>query len=98
MSFKVNIPPSLRRLTNQRSTVTADCATVEGLIRWLDSRYPGMRDALCGPVGFYREDEPASHVTFYLKGKYIDGRKIGHRHDSLKNINEVDIEVGTTYP
>jgi molybdopterin synthase sulfur carrier subunit len=66
MSATVKIPTPLRKLTNGKTSVDADGATIGAIIENLESVYPGMRERLVDESGALRH-----FVNIYLNGEDI---------------------------
>lgn len=62
----VRIPQPLRGLTGDKSSVTADGATLSQLIVQLESEYPGMRERLLDDLGEIRR-----FVNIYVNGEDV---------------------------
>ncbi len=53
--MRVRIPTPLRSYTGQRSEVTGEGTTVDGVLRALDARYPGIRFRIVDEQGRLRQ-------------------------------------------
>jgi molybdopterin synthase sulfur carrier subunit len=84
MSVTVRIPQPLRKLTENKDTVSAGGGTVLDLISNLEASYPGLRERLCDETGELRR-----FVNVYLNGediRFADGLSTG-----VKDGDEVSI-------
>ena len=66
MSVTVRIPQPLRKLTENKDTVSATGGTVLELITDLEASYTGLRERLCDETGELRR-----FVNVYLNGEDI---------------------------
>ncbi len=54
MGINVRIPTPLRKLTNNKSEVTADGTNIVELINDLEKKYPGIKNRICEENGEVR--------------------------------------------
>ncbi len=66
MAVKVRIPTPLRKLTNNQEEVSAEGATVAGVIEDLERNYPGLKERICDADGNLRR-----FVNIYLNDEDI---------------------------
>ena len=66
MPVTVRVPQPLRKLTQNKDTVSANGGTVLEIIDDLEAAYPGLRERLCDETGELRR-----FVNVYLNGEDI---------------------------
>jgi molybdopterin synthase sulfur carrier subunit len=84
MPVTVRVPQPLRKLTQNKDTVSASGSTVLDVINSLEASYPGLRERLCDETGELRR-----FVNVYLNGediRFVNGLSTG-----LKEGDEVSI-------
>ena len=71
MSIMVRIPTPLRRVTNGLDKVSTEGATLNEIVKSLDSQFPGIKARLCDDQGELR-----NFVNVYVNGedvRFMDG-------------------------
>ena len=85
MPITVRIPTPLRKLTNERDTITADeSKTLAQLIDVIEGQYPGLKERICDETGELRR-----FVNVYVNGE--DVRFLSGLQTSLEPGAEVSI-------
>jgi sulfur-carrier protein len=84
MSISVKIPTPLRKLTNEKDTVTGDGDSVEQIIHNLEESYPGLKERLCDDAGDLRR-----FVNIFVNGE--DVRFLSGLQTPLKTGDELSI-------
>ena len=84
MPVKIRIPTPLQKLTKNQAEVSADASDVDGAIRALEAKFPGIRERLCDPDGQLRR-----FINFYVNEediRFLEGAKT-----KLKDGDEISI-------
>ena len=84
MPIKVRIPTPLQKLTQEKSEVEVNAASVQGLIEELNRTYPGIKDRICDERGSLRR-----FVNIFVNEEDI--RFLKKENTSLKDGDEVSI-------
>jgi sulfur-carrier protein len=84
MSISVKIPTPLRKLTNEKDTVTGEGDSVEQIIHNLEESYPGLKERLCDDAGDLRR-----FVNIFVNGE--DVRFLSGLQTPLKTGDELSI-------
>lgn len=73
MAIIVRIPTPLQKFTKNQSEVQAEGATIQEVLAYLDSSFPGIRERLCDEQGMVRK-----FINLYLNDediRFIEGEK-----------------------
>lgn len=73
MAVKVRIPTPLMKLTNNKSEVSAEGATIADILNNLESQYEGIKERICDETG-----APRRFINIYLNEediRFLDGEK-----------------------
>ena len=84
MPIKVRIPTPLQKLTQEKSEVEVNAASVQGLIEELNRTYPGIKDRICDERGSLRR-----FVNIFVNEEDI--RFLKKEATTLKDGDEVSI-------
>ena len=84
MSIKVRIPAPLQKLTQNKSEVEAEAATINDLVDDLEKRFPGIKARICDENGKIRR-----FINFYINDE--DVRFLKGYDTALKDKDEVSI-------
>jgi sulfur-carrier protein len=84
MSVVIKIPTPLRKLTEERDTVTGEGENLSQCILQLENQFPGLKDRLCDESGELRR-----FVNVFVNGE--DVRFLSGLETPLKSGDEVSI-------
>ncbi len=84
MAVKVRVPTPLMKLTNNKSEVTAEGATISEILNNLESQFAGIKERICEESG-----APRRFINIYLNEEDI--RFLEGESTAVKDGDEISI-------
>lgn len=84
MAVNVRIPTPLRKLTQGKDTVQAAGKTIQEIVDYLETQYPGLKERLCDERGELRR-----FVNVYLNNEDI--RFAQGKHTPVRDGDEISV-------
>ncbi len=84
MAVKVRVPTPLMKLTNNKSEVTAEGATISEILNNLESQFAGIKERICEESG-----TPRRFINIYLNEEDI--RFLEGESTAVKDGDEISI-------